>query len=104
MIRLFVTEEFDRGNSGRRRTGRSEENIAAVRELLEENPHVSSRRNPVAVTQSTLNRIVNKIRVVLASLPHARKTRIIKAAFHFRVLHTHVYPRKTLNPSTLYIF
>ena len=27
----------------------------------------------------------------------------IKAAFHFRVFHTHVYTRKTLNP-TLYIF
>ena len=47
----------NKGKSGRRRTGRSEENIAAVRELLEENPHVSSRRNPVAVTQSTFNRI-----------------------------------------------
>ena len=48
----------NKGNSGRRRTGRiSEENLAAVRELLEENPHVSSRRNPVAVTQSTFNRI-----------------------------------------------
>ena len=32
-------------------------NIAAVRELLEENPHVSSRRNPAAATQSTFNRI-----------------------------------------------
>ena len=29
---------------------------------------------------------------------------VIKAAFHFRVFHTHVYARKTLNPSTLYIF
>ena len=34
----------NKGNSGRRRTGRSEENLAAVRELLEENPHVSSRQ------------------------------------------------------------
>ena len=47
----------NKGNSGRRRTGRSEENIAAVRELLEENPHVISRQNPVAVMQSTFNRI-----------------------------------------------
>ena len=47
----------NKGNSGRRRTGRSEENIAAVREVLEENPQVSSRQNPVAVTQSTFNRI-----------------------------------------------
>ena len=29
---------------------------------------------------------------------------ILEAAFHFRVFHTHVYARKTLNPSTLYIF
>ena len=28
----------------------------------------------------------------------------LKAAFHFRVFHTHAYARKTLNPSTLYIF
>ena len=28
----------------------------------------------------------------------------VKAAFHLRVFHTHVYARKTLNPSTLYIF
>ena len=28
----------------------------------------------------------------------------LKATFHFRVFHTHVYARKTLNPSTLYIF
>ena len=28
----------------------------------------------------------------------------LKAAFHFCVFHTHVYARKTLNPSTLYIF
>ena len=30
--------------------------------------------------------------------------RCFKAAFHFRVFDTHVYARKTLNPSTLYIF
>ena len=28
----------------------------------------------------------------------------LKAAFHCRVFHTHAYARKTLNPSTLYIF
>ena len=47
----------NKGNSGRRRSGRSEENIAAVRELLQHNPHVSSRRNPIAVSQPTFNRI-----------------------------------------------
>ena len=47
----------NKGNSGRRRSARSEENIAAVRELLEQDPHVSSRRNPIAVSQPTFNRI-----------------------------------------------
>jgi hypothetical protein len=47
----------NKGKSGRRRSGRSEENIAAVRELLEQNPHVSSRLNPIAVLQPTFNRI-----------------------------------------------
>ena len=28
----------------------------------------------------------------------------LKAAFHLRAFHTHVYARKTSNPSTLYIF
>ena len=28
----------------------------------------------------------------------------LKAAFHLRVFHTHVYAHKTLNSSTLYIF
>ncbi len=35
----------NKGNSGRRQTGRSEENIEAVALQLENNPHVSSRRN-----------------------------------------------------------
>ena len=35
----------NKGNSGRRKTGRSEENIEAVALQLENNPHVSSRRN-----------------------------------------------------------
>ena len=45
-------------NSGRRRTARSEDNIAAVRDLLQENPRgVSVRHNPVAVSPSSFNRI-----------------------------------------------
>ena len=37
----------NKGNSGRRRTATSRENIEAVRHLLEENPNVSSRRNGI---------------------------------------------------------
>ena len=48
----------NKSNSGRRRTARNEANIAAVRELLEETPRdVSVRRNAVAVSKSSFNRI-----------------------------------------------
>ena len=48
----------NKGNSGRRRTARSEENVAAARDLLEETPRgVSARRNAVEVSKSSFNRI-----------------------------------------------
>jgi hypothetical protein len=47
----------NKGNSGRRKTGRSEENIQAVREQLENNPHVSARRNGLGLPSATFNRI-----------------------------------------------
>ena len=47
----------NRDNSGRRRTARSQQNIANVKQDLHQNPHVSSRRNNVAVNQSAFNRI-----------------------------------------------
>lgn len=56
--------DLHKGNSGRKRTGRSEENIAAVRAVLEnqidKNPDeivCSSRRNGLNLSQSTFNRI-----------------------------------------------
>ena len=48
---------LNKGNSGRRRTTRTEENIAAIRALLEENPRVSARRNPIDISSSSFNRI-----------------------------------------------
>ena len=48
----------NKGNSGRRRTALSEENVAVVRDLLEETPRgVSARRNHVEVSKSSFNRI-----------------------------------------------
>ena len=48
----------NRGNSGRRRVARSEENVAAVRNLLEENPeNVSACRNGLGISRSSFNRI-----------------------------------------------
>ena len=52
-----TSPNLNKGNSGRRRTARSEQNIAAVRNLLEENPHVSARRNPVDISSAGFNRI-----------------------------------------------
>ena len=49
------------GHSGRRRSGRSELNINAIRQVLEHtqnnNQGISSRRNGLQLTQSTFNRI-----------------------------------------------
>ena len=45
----------NRGNSGRKRTRRSEENIQVVNEQLQNNPHVSVRRNGVGLPKSTFN-------------------------------------------------
>jgi hypothetical protein len=53
-----TTSNLNKGNSGRRRTARSEENVAAVRALLEQNPrNVSARRNPIEITSASFNRI-----------------------------------------------
>jgi hypothetical protein len=50
----------NKNNSGRPRTARSQQNIAAVRRLLEQNPRdVSARRNPVQVSSTAFNRITN---------------------------------------------
>ena len=48
---------LNRGRSGRKKTARSDANIAAVRMLLDENPNVSGRRNPLQLSQVTFQRI-----------------------------------------------
>ena len=47
----------NKGNSGRKRTVRSEQNIEAVRNQLEVDPHVTARRNGLGLSKSTFNRI-----------------------------------------------
>ena len=48
----------NKGHSGRRRTARSEENVASVRDVLRERPReVSARRNFLGLSASTFNRI-----------------------------------------------
>ena len=49
---------LNKNNSGRPRTARTPENIAAVRRLLEENPrNISARRNPIEISSAGFNRI-----------------------------------------------
>ena len=47
----------NRGNSGRRRSVRTAENINAVRDVLQEDPHISCRRNPIPMSRTSFNRI-----------------------------------------------
>ena len=51
---------LNKGNSGRRRTTRTAENIDAVRDLLQENPHMSARRNPIPISRASFNRITRQ--------------------------------------------
>jgi hypothetical protein len=46
-----------KGNSGRSRTTQTAVNINTVRDLLQQNPHVSACRNPVPISRSSFNRI-----------------------------------------------
>ena len=48
---------LNKSNSGRRRTARSAENVDAVRHLLQANPHVTARRNPLPISLAGFNRI-----------------------------------------------
>ena len=48
---------LNKGNSGRRSTTRSEENVDAVRALLQQTPRVSARRNPLQISHASFNRI-----------------------------------------------
>ena len=53
-----TSQNRNKGNSGRRRTGRSEANIDAVRQQLLEHPTTTStRRNGLGIPHATFNRI-----------------------------------------------
>ena len=56
----------------------------------------------LSANRLTLNQ--TKTEFMLISTFNSELALALKAAFHFRVFHTHVYARKTLNPSTLYLF
>ena len=49
---------LNKGRSGRRRSVRTQANIDRVREALEENPHISTRRNGLQLSQTAVHRII----------------------------------------------
>ncbi|KAF2348382.1 hypothetical protein FHG87_020863 [Trinorchestia longiramus] len=49
---------LNKGRSGRKRTGRSEENVRIVQGALTENPQISARKSGLDVTKSIFNRII----------------------------------------------
>ncbi|KAF2363424.1 Protein of unknown function DUF4817 [Trinorchestia longiramus] len=49
---------LNNGRSGRKRTGRSEENVRIVQGALTENPQISARKIGLDVTRSMFNRIM----------------------------------------------
>ncbi|KAF2363288.1 Protein of unknown function DUF4817 [Trinorchestia longiramus] len=49
---------LNKGRSGRKRTGRSEENVRIVQGALTENPKISARKSGLDVTIFTFNRII----------------------------------------------
>lgn len=50
---------LNKGRSGSRRTVRNQQNIAQVRQALLANPHLSTRRNNLQLTQSSIHRIIH---------------------------------------------
>ena len=59
ILRTWARLNRNSGHSGHPRTGRSQENIDRVQELLADNPRgVSSRRNGLGISQSSFVRIV----------------------------------------------
>ena len=62
----------NKGRSGRRRTARSNENIRAACELLQRDPHVSVRRNGLAISPSSFN---NSVRLDIQWYPYIMQRR-----------------------------
>ena len=48
---------LNKGNSGRTRSIQTAANIEAVRDVLQQNPHVSARRNFVPIFSTSFTRI-----------------------------------------------
>lgn len=56
-LRTGTTHNLHKGRSGRRRSARTPENIEAVRTEVENNQEASSRRNNLAISSASFNRI-----------------------------------------------
>ena len=54
-------EKVEKSNSGRPKPATTAENAEEIRRLLEENPHISARRNDPGLSAASLNRIPGQI-------------------------------------------
>ena len=77
---------LNKGNSGRRRTATSVQNVDVVRVLLENNPNINARRNDSGLSRASFNRITKHIYAGIHILSkfdmHSKKT-IFAGAFTF---------------------
>ena len=53
-----TSHNLNQGRSGRKKAARTEENIGMVRDILLDNPTVSTRRNELPLTKFSFNRII----------------------------------------------
>ena len=53
-----TNHNLNQGLSGRNKAVKTEENIGIVRDLLQDNPAVSTRRNELPLTKSSFNHII----------------------------------------------
>ena len=76
-----TSHNLNKGNSGRHRSGRTEDNIKAVKELLERDPNSAvSRRNPLGLSRSTFHSIMTKdLKMTATSLKKLQKSKKLPA-------------------------
>ena len=53
-----TSHNLNQGRSGRNKAARTEENFGMVRDLLQDNPTESTRRNELPLMKSSFNRII----------------------------------------------
>ena len=90
----------NKGNSGRRRSVRTGENIELLRNTLEQHPHVTTRINPINISRSSFNRTT---KIDLRWHPYRMKIRqqLQENDFQRRLQFCHWFEDRCRNPRFL---